>query len=109
MIPFFKAFIGKEEQKAVIDVLEGGWLTTGSINKQFEEEFLNVFGFKEHFSTSINSNTSGLHIVLDSFKFPAGSEVIVPSLTFTACAATIVYSGLTPVIVEKETLSYFLS
>tara|TARA_Y100001970_G_scaffold246015_1_gene313522 strand:- start:4598 stop:5737 length:1140 start_codon:yes stop_codon:yes gene_type:complete len=100
MIPFFKAFIGKEEQKAVIDVLEGGWLTTGSKNKQFEEEFLNIFNFNEHFSTSINSNTSGLHIVLDSFKFPAGSEVIVPSLTFTACAATIVYSGLTPVIVD---------
>ncbi len=100
MIPFFKAFIGKEEQKAVIEVLEGGWLTTGSRNKQFENEFLNTFGFREHFSTSVNSNTAGLHIVLDGYKFPAGSEVIVPSLTFTACAATIFYSGLTPVIVD---------
>ncbi len=102
MIPYFKAYIGKEELKEVTDVFNGGWLTTGKVNKEFEKSFLNTFNFTNHYATSVNSNTAGLHIVLDSFAFEKGKEVIVPSMTFTACAAAIAYSGLTPVIVDTN-------
>ncbi len=99
-IPFFKAYIDQSEKEAVNDVFNNGWITTGSVNSKFEEKFLQTFNFKDFFSTSINSNTAGLHIALDSYGFPKGKEVIVPSMTFTACAASILYSGLIPKIVD---------
>ena len=100
MIPFFKAFIDDKELKEITSVFDGGWLTTGSKNTIFENNFLKIFNFKDYFSSSVNSNTAGLHLVLDSYGFPKDSEVIVPSMTFTACAASIIYSGLKPVIAD---------
>lgn len=100
MIPYFKAFIDDDEINKVIEVFKGGWLTTGNINTSFEKNFLKTLDLTDCYSSTVNSNTAGLHLVLDSYKFPKGSEVIVPAMTFTACAAAIVYSGLKPVIVD---------
>ena len=38
-VPFFKPSFNEEEEKAVIDVIQSGWLTTGKVTHQFEEEF----------------------------------------------------------------------
>ena len=38
-VPFSKPSISEEEEKAVIEVIRSGWLTTGKVTLEFEKEF----------------------------------------------------------------------
>ena len=38
-IPFALPEIGEEEEKAVLEVLKSGWITTGKVTLEFENEF----------------------------------------------------------------------
>lgn len=102
MINYFKPNLGKEEKLAVNDVFDSGWLTTGKVSKDFEKAFLSKFDLNNHFACGVNSNTSGLQLCLESYNFPEGSEVIVPSMTYTATAGSVLSSNLKPVIVDVD-------
>ena len=39
-VPFFLPSISEEEKKAVLKVLDSGWLTTGKEALEFEKEFV---------------------------------------------------------------------
>ena len=47
-----------------------------------------------------SSGTSALHLALEAFRFPLGSEVIVPEFTMIACARAVTLAGLVPVFVD---------
>jgi perosamine synthetase len=47
-----------------------------------------------------SSGTAALHIALEAFQLPQGSEVIVPDFTMVACARAVTLAGLTPVFVD---------
>lgn len=47
-----------------------------------------------------SSGTAALHLALEAFRLPAGSEVIVPDLSMIACPRAVVLAGLTPVLVD---------
>lgn len=49
---------------------------------------------------SCSSGTSALHLALEAFRFPLGSEVIVPEFTMIACARAVTLAGLVPVFVD---------
>lgn len=51
---------------------------------------------------AVNTGTSALHLALEAFDFPRGSEVIVPSITFVASFSAISAAGLIPVPCEVE-------
>ena len=106
-IPFFKPSIGEEEKKAISNVVDSGWLTTGSITKEFEksfsEDFLNDNSVQ---SLAVNSCTSGLHLALASAGVGRGDEVITTTHTFTATAEVIIYQGAKPVFVDIESDSF---
>lgn len=99
-VPFCRPSINKEEIDAVIKVLRSGWLTTGSVTKQFEEEFAKYVGAK--YAVAVNSCTAALFLSLKALRAKEGREVIVPSLTFTATASTIIHAGLKPVFVDVD-------
>jgi len=46
------------------------------------------------------TGTAALHLALESFCFPLGSEVIVPEYTMVACARAVTMAGLKPVFVD---------
>jgi len=103
MIDYFKTTVGEEEILAVSETMRGGWLTTGNKCSLFEESFLNKFEFDSNFNAiAVGANTHGLHLALDAFNFNKNAEVIVPSMTFTASASSILMSGLKPVIVDTN-------
>ncbi len=52
MIPIAKPLIGKEEKKAVMEVLSSGMLIQGSMVERFERDFANYIGVKHAVATS---------------------------------------------------------
>jgi perosamine synthetase len=56
-------------------------------------------------SVACSSGTSALHLALECFQLPLGSEVIVPEFSMIACARAVTLAGLVPVFVDcKEDL-----
>lgn len=98
-VPLGRCFLGKEEEKAVIDVLRSGWLTHGPKNKEFEAVFAKYH--KAPFALSVNSCASALHLALVASGITSG-EVLVPSFTFVASANAIVNAGARPVFVDID-------
>jgi perosamine synthetase len=98
-IPFHRPSIGQEELLAVREVLESRWLTTGPVTQQFEREFAAFVGCK--YAIAVSSCTAALHLALDAIGITAGDEVLVPSYTFAATAAVVVYLGARPVLCDS--------
>lgn len=92
--------IGKEEIKAVTEVMKSGMLAQGPKVKEFEEKFAKFIGVKYAIATS--SGTTALEIALRAYGISAGDEVITTSFTFIASANSILYTGARPVFVDIE-------
>lgn len=99
-IPFSPPMFGKEEEKAVIDVLRSGWVTTGPKAKEFEEKIAAYVGAKNAIATS--SCTSAMLVALKALEIGKGDEVIVSPYTFVSTAHVIMHCGAKPVFVDVE-------
>lgn len=87
VVPFYTPSIGKDEIKAVTEVLENRWLTMGKITFEFEEEFAKYIDAP--YCISVSSCTAAMFLVIQGMKYLKKKmpKVIVPSYTFTATAA----------------------
>jgi dTDP-4-amino-4,6-dideoxygalactose transaminase len=90
-IPFARPSIGVEEENAVLEVLRSGWLTTGKVARQFEEEFAASVGARR--ALAVNSATSGLLLALEALGVGPGSKVATSPYTFTSSAAVARHLG----------------
>lgn len=97
-IPLFDADYGKEEQDAVKNVLQSGWLTMGPETEAFEAEFANYIGCR--YAIAVNNCTAALHMAHKALGALEGDEVICPSLTFVASANSIKYTGASVVFAD---------
>jgi dTDP-4-amino-4,6-dideoxygalactose transaminase len=97
-VPFAKPDITDSEIQGVVEVLRGGWLTTGPRVKDFERRFATAVG-ADH-AIAVTSCTAAMHLALDALRIGPGDEVIVPSLTFAATAEVVLYLGATPILVD---------
>ncbi len=98
-VPFFDLQLGDEEKQAVMAVLDSNWLTAGPRIAEFEAEFASVTGGDVQ-AVALSSATAALHLSLLALDIGPGDEVILPSLTFVACANAIRYVGATPVFAD---------
>lgn len=98
IVPFFDLTLGEEEKAAVLSVLDSNWLTAGPKIAEFESEFGKALGGGE--AVAVSSATAALHLSLIALGIQAGDEVILPSLTFVACANAVRYVGATPVFAD---------
>jgi perosamine synthetase len=99
-IPFHRPSLGAAERQAVLEVLDSGWLTTGSRTAAFEAEFATFVG-AEH-AVAVNSATAALHLAFEGLSVREGDEVIVPTYTFAASAETVLYQRARPVLVDVD-------
>lgn len=108
-VPFYRPSVGEEEIEAVVETLRSGWLTTGPKTSEFEQQFARAVGAE--FAIAVNSATAGLHLALDAAGVGVGAEVLVPTMTFTASAATVIHAGARPRLVDcdPETLNIDLA
>jgi perosamine synthetase len=110
-------FIGEEEKREVLQVLESGVLSKfiGAWHEDFhggpkvralEQAWAQFFGAR--FAVSLNSNTSGLVAAIGAAGIGPGDEVIVSPYTMSASATAIIaYSGI-PVFADIESDTFGL-
>ena len=109
MIPINKPWIGEEEKREVISVLEENALTTaardgGKRVRDFESLMKNYLKIKH--VVSVNSGTSALYAALVAAGINQGDEVLIPSFTFVATANAVVATGARPVFVDIKKEDY---
>ena len=80
------------------DFVATGDFTLGEPLTRFEESFAKLIGTK--YAVGVNSGTAALHLALLSQDFKKGKKVLIPSITFSATAAAVLYCGLIPVFVD---------
>ncbi len=103
-VPFFRASLGDAEKKAVCDVIDSHWLTTGSVTQGFEDDFKAYIGAKHAFA--VNSNTSGMLLAMDACGVREGKAVITTPYTFVSTAACAVHLGAEVRFADIEADSY---
>ena len=100
MIPISKPYIGEEEKRAVLEVLESGMLVQGPRTAKLEEKLATLCGTKHGIATS--SGTTALHVALLAHGIGAGDDVITTPFSFIASVNSIIYTGARPVFVDIE-------
>ena len=92
--------IGEEEIASVASTLRSGWLIEGPRVAELER------ALEERLAPAhvrcLNSATAALTLALRLVGVERGSEVVLPSLTFAACANVVEHLGATPVLVDSE-------
>jgi len=101
-IPPVKLYFPSEDVEQIKSdveiILKSGILTMGEYTRKFEQSFGKICGVKH--AIAVNSGTSALDIVLRSAGLKPKDEVVVPTNTFTATAATVVFAGAKPVLTD---------
>lgn len=102
-------WIGVEELKEVMEVMESGYLFRyGSLDDPkfkhkvhtFEEEFARHCGVRHALATS--SGTAALFVSLKAMGIGRGDQVIVPAYTFVATYSAVISVGAVPVLTEID-------
>jgi len=93
-----------EIDEAVGRVLTNAHFILGPEVSDFEKEFARYQHSDE--AIGVNSGTSALHLALLAAGITRGDEVITIPFTFIATAATIDYTGATPVFVDIDPVTF---
>jgi len=105
------ATYSKEELGAVKEVIKSGTISGFVANSgpkffggnkviELENQFKEYFNSK--FAIASNSATSSLHCAISSLGIGAGDEVIVPAISMSASATSILMAGANPVFIDIE-------
>lgn len=100
MIKLFEPYIRRDGIDAVTKVLESGWIGTGPVVAQLEEEFAEFVGAK--YAVAVNSATSALHLAVKVAGVLDGDEVITTPTTFISTNHALLYEGAIPVFCDVE-------
>ena len=99
-IPLSKPDIIETEKKAVLGVLETSYLSLGKKYLEFEKIMAKFAGVK--YGVTVNSGTSGLHLIIRALGIGKGDEVITTPFSFIASSNCILYEGAKPVFVDID-------
>lgn len=98
VVPLYDLRLEPQDITAVMETLESGWLTLGPRTRAFEDAFATHLGVRH--AVAVSSCTAALHLAYLAAGVGPGDEVIVPSLTFAATAAAVIYCGGTPIFAD---------
>jgi dTDP-4-amino-4,6-dideoxygalactose transaminase len=97
--------IDGNELKYVNEAFSSNWIAPLGPNvDMFEEDLMKYTG--AGFAAALNSGTAAIHLGLINLGVKQGDVVLCQSLTFTATANPVVYTGATPVFIDSEPESW---
>ena len=100
MIPYSHHSIGKEEIRAVNEVLHSGCLTGGPKVPEFETKFAEYVGAKH--AVAVNSCAAALYLAIKA-TFPGERIwIAIPALTYVATANAVILAGHIPVFCDVD-------
>ena len=95
---------GAEDEAAILEVLRSGSWFLGDRVAEIERRFPH-FHQARH-GVAVSSGTAALQVALEAAGVRLGDEVIVPSYTFVATAASVALVGAVPVFVDVDPRTY---
>ncbi len=99
-VPFSRPNLGQAERRAVLEVLDSGWLTSGPVGERLERGVAAYLGRGQ--GVALSSCTAALTLCLHAWGVAPGAGVAVPAMTFAATAEAVVRAGAVPVLVEVD-------
>jgi UDP-4-amino-4,6-dideoxy-N-acetyl-beta-L-altrosamine transaminase len=90
-IPYGKQYIDSDDIKAVVEALQGDFLTQGPKIKEFEDAFAAYLGVR--YAVAVTNGTAALHLAALALDVKEGSRVITTPITFAASANCVKYCG----------------
>jgi dTDP-4-amino-4,6-dideoxygalactose transaminase len=96
--PYFPSSDIEEMKISLEKILKSGMLTLGEYTRDFERQFADFV--KVRHAIAVNSGTSALEIALRASGLRRDDEVVVPTNTFAATGAAVVFAGGKPVITD---------
>ena len=99
-IPLIKPHITQEVKDKVCQVLDSGYLTEGSVTREFEDSLREYIGCRH--ALAVSNCTVGLEMALRVLGVGPGDEVIVPDYTYPATASVAAIVGAKVVIVDVD-------
>ena len=104
-IPILEPDLSGNEMSYVKDCLKTNWISSqGKYVKKFEELFSKIH-LGRH-AISVSNGTNALHLSLKTLNIGIGDEVIIPNITFAACANAVIQTGAKPVFCEIDSNSW---
>ena len=92
--------IGETEKQAVVEALEGDYITRGPTVEEFENRVAELVGVDHAIATT--SGTTALHLTGRAAGLGEGDEAITTPLTFVSTAHAATYCGATPVLADID-------
>ena len=103
-LPFSRPTISEAAIQDVVTCLKSGWITTGPRVAQFTEALKTYLDAP--YVLPLASATAGLQLALMGLELEPGDEVITSPLTFAATLNTIILTGLKPVLVDIDPVTF---
>lgn len=101
MIPLSVPNLKGNEEKYVIDAIRSEWVSTaGNYVNKFENNIKKYLNANN--AIACQSGTAAIHLALRLSGVTAGSEVIVPTLTFIAAVNPVKYLGAEPIFMDCD-------
>jgi perosamine synthetase len=100
LLPYGHQTIDDDDVQAVTETLQSGWLTTGPKVEEFEKVFASTVGVSH--AVAVTNGTAALHASMAALHIGPNDEVIVPALTFVACANCVLFQGARPVFADVD-------
>jgi len=102
--PMAKPYMGREEERAVIEVLRSGTLSLGPKLAGFEKEFAKFIGTR--YACAVDNGTAALHLILLSLGIQKEDEVITSPFSFISSANAVLYHGAKPVFADVDPVTF---
>ncbi|TCZ57275.1 aminotransferase class I/II-fold pyridoxal phosphate-dependent enzyme [Roseicella aquatilis] len=107
-LPVAEPDLSHAELRGLLDAFLSTWISSaGDHLRSFEQRFAARSGMAHGVATS--NGTVSLHLAMAALGIGPGDEVIVPDLTFAACANTVMHLGARPVLVDIDPDTWCLS
>jgi dTDP-4-amino-4,6-dideoxygalactose transaminase len=98
--PYFPREDVEQIKSDVEEILQSGMLTLHTYTKEFEAKFAAMCHVKH--AIAVNSGTSALEISVRTMKLKPEDEVLVPTNTFSATAAAVIFAGAKPKLTDID-------
>ena len=100
MISVFGSLVDDEEIANVVTCMKSQWMGFGNKVDEFELNYQTKYGLPNF--AMVDSGSNALLMAVSLLDLPTGSEVIVPSFTWVACAQAVLLAGHQPVFCDVD-------
>jgi perosamine synthetase len=100
-VPVNEPLLDGNEEAYLVECIRTGWISSeGPFVERFERQFADRV--RRMHGVAVSNGSVALDTAVAALGLARGDEVILPASTIISCAAAVVRSGATPVLVDSD-------